>query len=49
MQNIPYQENQELFAVLCNVLREKLEEADDIWYREGIMEHLLQDGDTGKE
>ena len=49
MRNIPYQENQELFAGLCDVLREKLEEANDIWYREGIMEHLLQDGDSGKK
>ena len=40
MRNIPYQENQELFAGLCDVLREKLEEADDIWYREGILDKL---------
>ena len=49
MQNIPYQKNQELFAELCDVLRGKLEEANDIWYREGIMEHLLQDDDSGKK
>ena len=49
MQNIPYQKNQELFAELCDALRGKLEEANDIWYREGIMEHLLQDDDSGKK
>ena len=40
MENIPYQENLELFADLCDVLRDKLEEADDIWHREGILEKL---------
>ena len=40
MTNIPYRENPELFAGLCAELREKLEEANDIWYREGIMDSL---------
>ena len=46
MNNIPYRENQELFASLCSKLQEKLEEADDIWYREGILEHIVPE--TGK-
>lgn len=46
MSNIPYRENRELFASLCSKLQEKLEEADDIWYREGILEHIVPE--TGK-
>ena len=46
MNNIPYRENRELFASLCSKLQEKLEEADDIWYREGILEHIVPE--TGK-
>ena len=40
MTNIPYRENPELFSGLYAELREKLEEANDIWYREGIMDSL---------
>ena len=47
MANIPYQENPELFGGLCAKLREKLEEANDIWYREGIIDHVLSL--TGKD
>ena len=42
MHNIPYGENQELFASLCGTLGKKLEEADDIWHREGILKHLTE-------
>ena len=40
MENIPYRDNPELFATLCGKLEEKLEEANDVWHREGIMERL---------
>lgn len=43
MNNISHTENQELFSSLCGKLGEKLEEADDIWYREKILERLSFD------
>ena len=41
MENIPYTENSELFAELCRTLDRKLEESNDIWHREGILDKLL--------
>ena len=41
MENIPYTENSELFAELCRILDRKLEESNDIWHQEGILEKLL--------
>ena len=43
MNNISHTENQELFSSLCGKLGEKLEEANDIWYREKILERLSFD------
>ena len=43
MENIPYTENSELFAELCRILDRKLEESNDIWFREGILDRLLAD------
>ena len=43
MRNIPYGENPELFRELCGILDRKLEESNDIWYRENILEKLLED------
>ena len=40
LHNISWKENPDLFASLCEVLEDKLEEADDIWFREGIMDNL---------
>lgn len=37
LNNIPYNENRELFDGLCAILKAKLEESDDIWYREDIL------------
>lgn len=41
MHNMPYREHPELFSELCAVLKDKLRESDDIWYREGVMEKIL--------
>ena len=41
MENIPYTENSELFAELCRILDRKLEESNDIWHRESILDKLL--------
>ena len=41
MHNISWKDNPDLFASLCDALQDKLEEADDIWYREGILTGLL--------
>lgn len=41
MYSIPYDENPELFSGLCGLLAGKLEEADDIWHREGILPALM--------
>ena len=47
MNCIPYTEEPELFDGLCSVLERKLEEANDVWFREGILEKLmLGPGDT---
>ena len=43
MDCIPYGENRELFAELCRILDRKLEESNDIWFREGILDRLLAD------
>ena len=40
MYNIDYKENHELFSELCDLLRAKLEEANDIWFREGYMDKI---------
>ena len=42
MHNIPYKDNPELFTGLCGLLAGKLEEADDIWYRKGILPDLME-------
>ena len=42
MYSIPYDENPELFSGLCGLLAGKLEEADDIWYRKGILPDLME-------
>ena len=49
MHCIPYEENPALFADLCGKLREKLEEADDIWFRENIMERISPAPERGKK
>lgn len=41
MSSIPYEENRVLFDRLCGILRGKLEESNDIWYREGILDRIL--------
>ncbi len=41
MKNLDYKADPKLFAALCNTLREKLEESNDIWYREGIMDKIF--------
>ena len=41
MSCIPYEENRALFDRLCGILRGKLEESNDIWYREGILDRIL--------
>ncbi len=53
--NDPYQMNcishtdePELFISLCNVLDRKLEEANDIWYREDILKHLTSGDEVMK-
>ena len=35
-------ENRDLFSDLCAVLDRKLEESNDIWYREGILDKVLE-------
>ena len=40
MNNIDYKTHPELFATLREMLKGKLEEADDIWYRDGILDKL---------
>lgn len=42
MDNISWKENPELFSGLCGILGRKLEEANDVWYREDILGHLMQ-------
>ena len=42
MDCIPYTENRDLFSDLCAVLDRKLEESNDIWYREGILDKVLE-------
>ena len=41
LENISWKENPELFRDLCTVLAEKLEESNDIWYRENILGEIL--------
>ncbi len=38
--NIDYRQNPDLFDELCDLLRAKLEEANDVWFREGYMDRL---------
>ena len=40
-QNLDWRSNPGLFRELCSVLAAKLEEADDVWYREGRLEALF--------
>ena len=40
LKNIDYKAESVLFAELLATLKEKLEEADDIWHREKILENL---------
>lgn len=40
MECLDYRKHPELFKELCCSLKDKLKEADDIWYRENIMERL---------
>ena len=40
LHNISWKEDPDRFASLWEVLEDKLEEADDIWFREGIMDNL---------
>lgn len=40
MNNIPYKDHPELFSALCEALASKLQEADDIWHRDRIMQRL---------
>lgn len=42
LHNIPYYEQPELFASLCRILSRKLCEANDSWYREHILEKLIE-------
>ena len=49
MDCIPYQEHPELFAELCEILRGKLEEADDVWFREGIMDRIRPDSRSSND
>lgn len=41
MNSLDYKANPELFAELCSTLRDKLEESNDIWYRERIMDKVF--------
>ena len=41
LENISWKENPELFRDLCSILAEKLEESNDIWYRENILGEIL--------
>ena len=49
LHNISWKENPDLFASLCEVLEDKLEEADDIWFRENIMERISPAPERGKK
>ena len=40
LHNIPYESDPELFRELLSTLSAKLEEADDIWYRKGVLAGL---------
>ena len=40
MHNIDYRNNPQLFRSLCDTLAAKLEEANDIWYRENILDKI---------
>ena len=42
LENIPYKDNPELFGTLCSALQDKLQESNDIWYRENILQRLTQ-------
>jgi len=41
LHNIDYRTCPELFQTLCGLLRAKLEESGDVWYREDILDQLL--------
>ena len=38
--NLDYRKNPELFTQLLDMLKYKLQEADDVWYKEQILENL---------
>lgn len=40
---IDYRKNPELFNDLCGILRRKLQESDDVWYRENILGDILKE------
>jgi hypothetical protein len=40
LNEIDYRENPELFAKLLETLKAKLEESNDVWHKEGILETL---------
>jgi hypothetical protein len=40
LENIDYKKEQELFKELCSQLAAKLEEANDVWHKEGILAKL---------
>lgn len=42
MNCLPWREHPELFRTLCGKLQDKLEESNDIWYREGTLDKLLE-------
>ena len=40
MTNLDYRKHPELFTMLLDMLKSKLQEADDVWYKEQILENL---------
>ena len=42
MHPLPREENPELFQTLCAQLRKKLEESNDPWYRDNILDKILE-------
>ena len=38
--NLDYRKHPELFAQLLDMLKDKLQEADDVWFKENILENL---------
>ena len=42
MHPIDWRTNPQLFATLTDILRDKLREANDVWYRENILDNILK-------